>query len=123
MSKFEDMSSEELRRNYVPGVYQHSIYSIDYQKLKDAGIRLLSFDIDGTIAEAKKPFSKNFQKLQDRFGLEKSQMAHVGNSQMDGVAGGNAVGVTTCLVRRVGKATKVVNAAKKRPSGRGAEAA
>lgn len=160
MSKFKDMSNEELKRVYVPDVYQHSIYSIDYQKLKDAGIRLISFDIDDTIAaweaigpedavkvkfadlrnmgfhvalltngtqargkrfsralgleendyiaEAEKPLSKNFQKLQERFGLEKSQIAHVGNSQMDDVAGGNVFGVTTCLVRRVGKVTKLI---------------
>ncbi|MCI8537529.1 MAG: hypothetical protein HFF18_02565 [Oscillospiraceae bacterium] len=40
-------------------------------------------------------------------------MAHVGNSQINDVAGGNAFGITTCLVRRAGKVTKVVNAAEK----------
>ena len=51
MSKFHDMPDEFLRRNYVPDVYQPSIYRIDYQKLWDAGIRLISFDIDDTIAD------------------------------------------------------------------------
>lgn len=55
MSKFKDMSDEFLKRNYVPAVYQPSIYKIDYQKLKDAGIKFLSFDIDDTIADLVEP--------------------------------------------------------------------
>ena len=56
------------------------------------------------IASAEKPSTAHFEKILDRFGLEKSQMAHVGNSMTRDVAGGNAFGVTTCLVRNVGKA-------------------
>lgn len=154
MSNFKDMPDDYLRRNYVPDVYQHSIYKIDYQKLKDAGIRFLSFDIDDTIAgledfnppkeaktlfedlknmgfeimllsntwdkqraanfaeklgieekyiaRAEKPLTSYFVKMQELCGLKKSQMAHIGNSIMDDIAGGNAFGVTTCLVRRAG---------------------
>lgn len=153
MSKFKDMPDDYLRHNYVPDVYQPSIYKIDYQKLKDAGIKLLSFDIDDTIADlvelnppkeaktlfehlkamgfdvmllsnaldnraanfakklgiegkyiarAEKPLISHFSKLQETYGLEKSQMAHIGNSIMDDVAGGNVFGITTCLVRRAG---------------------
>lgn len=156
MSKFADMTDDYLQQNYVPAVYQPSIYSIDYQKLKDAGVRLISFDIDDTItgqenqnppkeaktliehlknmgfqvfllsnarpervfqfadrlgltgqsvARAEKPLSKQFTMIYNRFGLEAHQMAHVGNSQRDDVAGGNAAGVITCLVRRAGVMT------------------
>lgn len=153
MSKFSEMSNEYLRLNYVPDVYQPSIYKIDYQKLKNAGVKLISFDIDDTIAgledfnppkeakvlfenlknmgfevvllsntwddraanfakklgidgkynaKAEKPLTKNFTKILEQYGLDKSQMAHVGNSMRDDVAGGNAFGIITCLVRRVG---------------------
>lgn len=153
MSKyhFAIMSDEVLREDYVPDVYQHDIYMIDYQRLKDAGIKLISFDIDDTIASledftpskeariliqklrnmgfeialltnakdargshfgkaldidyiarAEKPLSKNFERLQERYGLEKNQMAHVGNSQINDVAGGNIFGITTCMVRNMG---------------------
>ncbi len=51
MSKFQGMSDEYLRNSYVPDVYQPSIYAIDYQKVKDAGIQFISFDIDDTIAD------------------------------------------------------------------------
>ena len=153
MSKFANMSDDYLKRNYVPAVYQPDIYGIDYQKLKDAGVRLISFDIDDTIAgleeknpskeaktlfenlknmgfsvillsntyedrvahfasklgiegeyvaRAEKPLTAQFVKLLDRFGLDKSQMAHVGNSQRNDIAGGNAAGIITCLVRRAG---------------------
>lgn len=153
MSKFHynAMSDEVLRRDYIPDVYQHDIYMIDYQKLKEAGIKLISFDIDDTIASvedstaskeakiliqklrnmgfavalltnasdtrgshfskaldvaciarAKKPLSKNFVILQEQYGLEKNQMAHVGNSQINDVSGGNIFGITTCMVRNLG---------------------
>ena len=126
---------------------------IDCQKLWDAGIRFLSFDIDDTIADlvdpnppkeaktlfehlkaagfevmllsntwdnraenfaeklgiegkyiprAEKPLVSHFIKMQELCGLEKNQMAHIGNSLMDDVAGGNVFGVVTCLVRRAG---------------------
>lgn len=148
---FEAKSDEVLRKDYVPDVYQQDIHMIDYQKLKDVGIKLISFDIDDTIASletfkaskedkilvqnlknmgfmvvlltnardtrganfsksldvdyiarAKKPLSKNFQILQEQYGVEKNQMAHVGNSQMNDVAGGNIFGITTCMVRNMG---------------------
>ena len=43
--ELERMTDDELRR-FVPDVYQKNIYKIDYRKLKEQGIRLISFDID-----------------------------------------------------------------------------
>ena len=34
---------------YVPDVYQEDIYQIDYERLKEKGIKLISYDIDDTI--------------------------------------------------------------------------
>ena len=51
MSKYEDMSDDYLKKTYVPDVYQKSIFSVDYGLLKAKGIKVLSFDIDGTIAK------------------------------------------------------------------------
>lgn len=164
--ELERMSDDELRR-FVPDVYQKNIYKIDYRKLKERGIRLISFDIDDTIndvlfnnlqaripggkltmstdardlfrelkemgftvtlltnahtkiaqdtcedlqadgyiARADKPETRNFQRMMERYGVEPSQMAHVGNSIRQDVAGGNLAGVTTCLVRRAGVSMK-----------------
>ena len=151
---FKDMTDDYLQRNYVPAVYQRNIYAIDYQKLKEAGVKLISFDIDDTIAalaadeppkaaitlfanlknmgfelmllsnardsrasyfaeklgikgcyiaRADKPDTKHFQIMQDQCGVEKNQMAHVGNSIQEDVAGGNSFGIITCMVRRIGK--------------------
>ncbi len=36
---------------FVPDVYQEDIYQIDYAKLKENGIKLISFDIDDTIGD------------------------------------------------------------------------
>lgn len=171
-----EMSDEELTAKYVPTVYQKDIYDIDYTKLKENGITLLSFDIDDTISDsfinkgprntpgikkivrfpqkakelfselkemgftvtlltnatesmaktaykelgadgyisrAEKPDIKNFEKLQQRYGVEKPQMAHIGNSMRDDIVGGNTFGITTCLVRRNGKSWKVIKAAMK----------
>lgn len=35
---------------YIPDVYQKSIYTIDYAKLKEKGIKCLLFDLDNTLA-------------------------------------------------------------------------
>ena len=37
---------------YIPDVYQKSIYTIDYQKLKSSGIHCLLFDLDNTLVPA-----------------------------------------------------------------------
>jgi predicted HAD superfamily phosphohydrolase YqeG len=166
--KLGQMSNEELGI-FVPDVYQKDIYKIDYGKLKDAGIKLISFDIDDTIddvminnlqadlpflsftvpddakslfqklkeenfiialvtngssdlakgafealgvadcyiADAEKPGTKSFEDLADKYGLQPSEMAHIGNSIRDDVVGGNRFGATTCLVRRAGNAMKL----------------
>lgn len=162
------MSNEELMV-YVPDVYQKNIYDIDYTSLQDAGIKLVSFDIDDTIddvlinnlqadvailpftvpgkakelfqtlkdkgfivvlltngsdslakgafkalktadwyiAKAEKPSTKNFEALAKKYGLQPSEMAHIGNSICDDVAGGNQFGATTCMIRRAGNSMKL----------------
>ena len=54
MNQYKTMTDEYLRKIYVPDVYQKSIFSIDYQQLKDDGIKLISFDIDDTIVPIEK---------------------------------------------------------------------
>ena len=166
-----EMSDSELRATFIPDVYQKDIYCIDYQKLWDKGIRLLSYDIDDTIGDvflhhignivpgatittypegkkakelverlhnigfkvvlltnahqgiakgtweeigaddyfedAGKPETTAFYAFMEKYGFDKSQMAHVGNNIRQDVAGGNAAGVTTCLVRNNGFSMKV----------------
>lgn len=50
---------------YVPDIYKKNIFEIDYEKLKENGIKYLLFDLDNTIA----PFScrKVSAKVQDLF--------------------------------------------------------
>ena len=164
----EHYSDDELMV-YVPDVYQEDIYRIDYARLKENGVKLISFDIDDTIdysfinkleantpgitvtmpdkarelvrglkamgftvvlltnaqqelaegackdlgadyciARAKKPETSGFGAISSRYGVDKSQMAHVGNSMRADIAGGNKYGVTTCLVRRAGTSMKLV---------------
>lgn len=38
--------------NYIPDIYQKSIYTIDYQKLLNRGIKCLLFDLDNTLVPA-----------------------------------------------------------------------
>lgn len=154
---------------YVPDVYQEDIYQIDYERLKENGIKLISYDIDDTIddnfinvleantpgltvtmpdnakelvrrlkgmgftvvlltngqqelaegackdlgadyciARARKPEISGFEMIASKYGVDPSQMAHVGNSMRADIAGGNKYGVTTCLVRRAGTSMKLV---------------
>lgn len=55
---------------FVPDIYEKSIYTIDYKKLKKRGIKCLVFDLDNTIApkNSKKPNKKLkdlFEELKD----------------------------------------------------------
>ena len=55
---------------YIPDIYIKSIYYIDYEKLKDRGIKCILFDLDNTIAplSLKKPNKKIkdlFKKLKE----------------------------------------------------------
>ena len=49
--ELEGFSEADLMA-FVPDVYQKSIYKIDYGKLKEKGIMLISFDIDDTISDS-----------------------------------------------------------------------
>lgn len=54
---------------YKPIIYSKSIYSINYKKLKEKGIKLLLFDIDNTIAKTNEYIPQNsvvnlFKKLE-----------------------------------------------------------
>ena len=49
MDALKIMSDDSLRKVFVPKVYQPSIYEVDYKKWKEAGIKVISFDIDDTI--------------------------------------------------------------------------
>ena len=55
---------------YIPDLYQKNIYNLDYQVLKDRGIKYLIFDLDNTIAliterHAKKQTIDLFKKLKN----------------------------------------------------------
>lgn len=146
-NNFDSMTEEYLKLNYVPSIYQKDIYSIDYDDLLNRGIKLLSFDIDETIAgdddeyppksavtlfanlknkgfiiklltnaddereklfskllsvdgisKAKKPATDYFTILMKSNSITKDEMAHIGNSIIDDIAGGNASGIYTILV-------------------------
>ena len=164
MSKHIDLSPESLPL-FVPDVYQKSILDIDYSRLKEKGIEVISFDIDDTIGaleknylryfvgafglkkskakfeelrqmgfkivlitnsnkkiakmyhkklhtdwmiyEARKPDPLCFEETLKRYKITPDKMAHVGNSIVNDIYGGNRAGITTCLVRRKGKWGKV----------------
>ena len=48
-SEYKDWETKELIEFYVPDVYEPKIYRIDYEKLKERGIKLITFDLDDTI--------------------------------------------------------------------------
>lgn len=74
MNQYKAMTNEYLKKTYVPDVYQKSIFNIDYDQLKNSGIKLISFDIDDTIVPIEKHNPTKavitlFEKLK-RMGLE-----------------------------------------------------
>ena len=58
--------------NFIPDMYQKSIYHIDYDKLKENGIKCLLFDLDNTCVpfkdkEPNKKLIDLFETLKDMF--------------------------------------------------------
>ena len=56
--------------NFIPDMYQKSIYHIDYDKLKEDGIKCLLFDLDNTCVpfkdkEPNKKLKELFETLKD----------------------------------------------------------
>jgi len=50
--------------NFIPDIYAKNIYSIDYKKLKQRGIKCILFDLDNTIAPlSEKQPSKEIKEL------------------------------------------------------------
>lgn len=45
---YANMTGDVIKK-YIPDVYQPSIYAIDYKKLQEKGIKLISFDLDDTL--------------------------------------------------------------------------
>ena len=86
MSIYQKMNDEYLIKTYVPDVYQKSIFNIDYDRLKEAGIKLLSFDIDDTIVpiEKGKP-SKAALTLFEKLKLMGFELYIVSNANYDRV--------------------------------------
>lgn len=59
-----------MLEKFIPDIYQKSIFTIDYKKLKLCGIKCLIFDVDNTLApiSVEKPSRKVkdlFEKLKD----------------------------------------------------------
>lgn len=156
--EFDDLSTEELIKVYVPDVYMDSMLQIDYGQLRAKGVKLISFDMDDTIAgaldaklsrriitkfevlksegfdlmiisnngslkvkhfaeelgiefiaHADKPKRNCFFKAIEMYNAKHKDnqitvknMAHVGNSILNDVAGANVAGVISCLVRHEG---------------------
>lgn len=137
---------------YLPDIYQEDIYKINYDKLKDLGIKCLLFDLDNTIVpfcekvprngtkeffeklknqgfkvvifsnspkmrlktfkeelnidiygNARKPSMKNFNKLLKQYKYTENEVAIIGDQIMTDIIGGNKVGITTILIKPVGK--------------------
>ena len=117
---------------YVPDIYKKNIFEIDYEKLKENGIKYLLFDLDNTIApfscrkvsakvqdlfykikqvglkpiifsNARKPSIKGFNKVISKYKLEQSEVAIIGDQLMTDVVGGNKAGIVTILTDPIGK--------------------
>lgn len=88
-----------------------------FQTLKQKGFKIVIFSnspklrvkpfADGLEVEscssANKPSSKKFLSVIKIFNYNFSEVAIIGDSMIDDIAGGNGVGITTILVNRIGK--------------------
>ena len=115
-----------MLERYIPDAYQKSIYTINYNKLKDNGIKCLLFDLDNTsvpfkiiilsnatkkrllpfkkkllvdcMANSRKPRKQSFLKVINMFNYDLSEVAIIGDQLFTDIYGGNRVGIMTILV-------------------------
>lgn len=78
-----------------------------HEDLARGASKALKLTDEQYISLASKPEPASFEVMMNRFKVDKSQMAHIGNSMRDDVVGGNRAGVTTVLVRRNGVSMKL----------------
>ena len=116
-----------MEKNWIRSATS-SIFGMDeeeglFKLLKSMGfiIVLMSNNIDGGLvknyheklhtdfffANAGKPDTACFDTVMGKYDIEPRKMAHIGNSIIDDVYGGNKAGVITCLVRRKGRIYKI----------------
>jgi FMN phosphatase YigB (HAD superfamily) len=62
---------------------------------------------DYYVAKADKPSINAFERVRVKFGLDKSQMAHIGNKMRKDVRAANEFGIISVLVRNIGSAENV----------------
>lgn len=56
-----------MLKRFIPKIYQKSIFTINYDKLKKNGIKCLLFDLDNTVSPAKEViYSEKIKKLFDK---------------------------------------------------------
>jgi len=115
-----------MEKNWIRsavGVFGMSEEAELFTSLKSMGFRtvLLSNNVDGSLVRsfhekletdyyidnAGKPGTACFNTILNKYAVEPDKMAHIGNSIIDDVYGGNKAGVITCLVRRKGKVYKL----------------
>lgn len=73
--------------SFLPDKYQKSIYTIDYVSLKNAGIKLIIFDLDNTIApiSASNPSKKLKDLIEEvkKLGMKPIIMSNSGKSRVE----------------------------------------
>ncbi len=71
---------------FLPDIYQKSIYSIDYDSLKNAGIKVILFDLDNTLVPiiAESPTNKLKDLIEDikRKGIKPVIMSNSGKKRV-----------------------------------------
>lgn len=71
---------------FLPDIYQKSIYSINYESLKNAGIKIVLFDLDNTLVpiSAKEPSKKLKDLFEDikKMGIKPIIMSNSGQKRV-----------------------------------------
>ena len=101
---------------FLPNYFFNKIWNITEEDLKKIGARLLILDVDNTLTEHKqikkiaeekgipylgnahKPLSSGFKMVLNKFDVQKSSVAIIGDQIYTDILGGNLFGITTILV-------------------------
>ena len=120
---------KSLLKNFYPKYTFEKVEDIPYELIKRDGIKLILMDMDNTLIDNRKEYSKNLKKwIKDikakcRKGfkavceqfpdISKSEIMMVGDQLFTDIWGGNRFNINTVLVRRINKKENIVSAIKR----------
>ena len=106
---------------FIPDIYAQSIFTIDYDKLKERNFKCILFDVDNTMVpdnkgrvehikeglnieaehSSMKPLKNKYKKIMKIYNFKDTEIAAVGDQLLTDIFGANRMGFTSILINPI----------------------